>query len=751
MKISIISENRDLTDSLRDLIKESVDFVKVNVYRSETSFLEAEVVDSTDVIIYDRIGKLSDWRSFLGTINAKNPDGLLIYITDDSQRELTVEMIKANVYDILTPSTFGRIQSLLYRILKDIDDRANLRYLSREKDFNDYIANSSRSMLSIINRNYIYEKVNSTFCNAHNIKVESIVGKSLSEIWGHDTFKDKIQQNIDLCFAGNTIRYEADFNTPLFGSRYYEVVFRPISSGSGEINHLLAETFDITDLRLSQKIVNEMEEEFKKLKTNLPIGFLRCDPDGTIIHANKSFLKLMECDDEASLAGLSIQEFYAEKGLFKIHLAQLMNDRIRTFGRVPLYTFAGNEIACRISGFIVAGGSGEQSFIDFAFEDSSRELMLENRLLQAQKLETIGSLAGGLAHDFNNILTTISGYSEMLLDEVPQSTPAYEKIGKILAAVTKARSLTDQILTFSRQVEQEKVPVDVYEVLMETVGFFQSGKPSNVNINSDIKNINTHVYADPTQLFRVFLNLMTNAIQSMEAKGGTLSVSLAVVEGNLVRHDLNKDIVADEYSIITFEDTGIGMDPPLTQRIFEPYFTTRDVGKGTGLGLSVVHGIISEIEGEILVSSRKNKGSVFTVYLPVLKEYNEHNDKGQEGKKLLFITGNKHESRILSMALESTGYKLLFASDLNRFSTILSGERENPDLIIYMDDSEEIKSEDLMSLYLEKKISTPLILISNDDQFASKEKLVNSGIVKHLLNKPVSLKEIRNAIQMLLS
>jgi CheY-like chemotaxis protein len=286
---------------------------------------------------------------------------------------------------------------------------------------------------------------------------------------------------------------------------------------------------------------------------------------------------------------------------------------------------------------------------------------------------------------------------------------------------------------------------------METIGFVQSGKPSNVIIIADIKNINTNVYADPTQLFRIFLNLMTNAIQSMETKGGTLSVSLAVVEGNLVRHELNKDIVADEYSIVTFEDTGIGMDPPLTQRIFEPFFTTRDVGKGTGLGLSVVHGIISEIEGEILVSSRKNKGSVFSVYLPVSKEFDENHEKGHEGKKLLFITGNKHESRILSIALESAGYKLLFASDLNRFSSILSGDRDNPDLIIYMDDSKEIKVEDVVSLYSEKKIVTPLILISNDDQYASKEKLVNSGIVKHLLNKPVSLKEIRNAIQILLN
>jgi len=746
--ISIISGNSDLTENLTDLIKESVDFVKITVYRSESSFLETAAKVKTDLIISDRTGNISGWRSFLRKINDIKSDTLLIYIIEDGQKELIAEMIKANVYDILSPSSFIRIQPLLHRIMRDIYDRANLRYLSKEKDFNDHIANSSRSMLSIINRNYVYEKVNATFCSAHNVEVERIIGTSLSEVWGPDTFKSKIQQNIDLCFAGNTVRYEASFNTPLFCNRFYEVVFRPISKGSGEITHLLAETFDITDLRLSQKIINEMEEEFRKLETNLPIGFLRCDPDGTIIHANKAFLKIMECDDEASLPGLSINEFYTEKGLFDIHMHQLEDDKIKTFGRVPLYTSAGNEIACRISGFVVTGEDGKPSFIDFAFEDSSRELMLENRLLQAQKLETIGALAGGLAHDFNNILSTIFGYSEMLLDEMSKSSRSLEKIGKIITAVTKARSLTNQILTFSRQIEQEKISVSVYEVLMETLGFVESGKPSNVKIDADIININSNVYADPTQLFRVFLNLMTNAIQAMEEKGGTLSVKLAVVEGNLVRHDLNKDIVADEYSLITFEDTGVGMDPSLTQRIFEPYFTTREVGKGTGLGLSVVHGIVSEIEGEIIVSSKKNRGSVFSVYLPVSTENYDKPEKDLEGKKLLFITGNRYESRILSIALERVGYQLLFASDRNRFLRIMSDETEIPDLIIYMDDSEEIKAEDMISLYSKKKITTPLILISDNDQFLSKEKLVNSGITKQILNKPVSLKEIRNAIQM---
>ena len=247
--------------------------------------------------------------------------------------------------------------------------------------------------------------------------------------------------------------------------------------------------------------------------------------------------------------------------------------------------------------------------------------MLENRLLQAQKLETIGALAGGIAHDFNNILATISGYSEMLQEDLPKDSALSDKVSKIQGAVQKAQSIINQILTFSRQVEQEKIPVNVAEVLKETIGFIKSSIPSNIVIKSRIPKRNANVLADPTQLFRVFLNLMTNAIQAMEENGGTLSVSLAVVEGKFVQHELNKDIVADEYVLLTFKDTGKGMEPSLLNRIFEPFFTTREVGKGTGLGLSVIHGIITEMEGEILVSSRKEKGSIFYVYLPVVKEY----------------------------------------------------------------------------------------------------------------------------------
>jgi signal transduction histidine kinase/FixJ family two-component response regulator len=751
ISLAIISQDHGLVTVLKNMIQESLDFVRVTYYNSDFSFFEEISKDKTDVILLDQRNSSETWSSFLDELQRYGYDLFSVFYVDDCGSRKIVEMVKAGAYDIITPSSISRILPILQKILKEKNEKEQFRYLTTEKRFGDHIADNSRSMLSIINRDYVYEKVNATFCTAHTIKTEGIVGKSLEEIWGKETFESKIRQNIDLCFQGNIVRYEANFNTPIFGNRFFEVVFRPIKKETGQITHLLAETFDITDLRHSQKVVSDIEEEFKRLETNLPIGFLRCDNKGTIIHANRAFLKIMECEDEALIAGLEIQEFYVEKGLFLIHLSQMLDSEVKTFDRVSLYTCIGNEIVCRLSGFIVTSESGDPAFIDFALEDSSRELMLENRLLQAQKLETIGALAGGLAHDFNNILTTISGYSELILDEIPESSPIVEKVGKIQAALSKARSITDQILTFSRQVDQEKIHVGVSAVLKETIGFVKSGTKGNITFAENIDDGKAIVYADPTQLFRVFLNLFTNAIQAIGEKEGTISIKLEMVSGITVRHEQDKNIVADEYAIVTISDSGEGMEPSVMERIFEPYFTTRETGKGTGLGLSVVHGIIAEIEGFIRVSSKKDQGSVFSVYLPVIEKDDESDKELMKRRNLLFISGNRYESRILSLALEKSGYKILYTSDLNSFIKSVSRDQNLPELIIYMDDSEEIRPDDLINIYSSKKIKTPVILISDRNQLEAAEKIINLGIVKQRLIKPVSLKEIHSAIQLSLN
>jgi signal transduction histidine kinase/PAS domain-containing protein len=611
---------------------------------------------------------------------------------------------------------------------------------AREKGFSDQIIDSSRSMISIINREYAYEKVNSTFCAVHKILPESAIGRKLEDFWGKEIFGNILKNNIDQCFTGKTIKYEACFTTPLLGTRYFEVIFRPLIADSGKVTHVHAETFDINDLKKSRQELFKKDAELRNMEKCLPVGFIRCDAEGRITHLNRAFLKIIDQLDEAMVINTGLQSYYPE-GMLKLHIHQLSECKTKSFGIVSIINSKGKEIPCRVSAYLsIDNGSS----MDFAFEDCSRELMLEKRLMQAQKLETIGALAGGIAHDFNNILATISGYSEMLQEDLSGEREACDKITRIQSALTKAKSLIDQILTFSRQVEQEKIPVCIDEVLRETIGFVNSSIPANILLKSTFSARKVLVLADPTQLFRVFLNLMTNAIQAMES-GGTLTIKMKIIEGNFLKHELNKDIVADEYVLVTVRDTGIGMDPSLVERIFEPFFTTRETGKGTGLGLSVTHGIITEMEGEILVSSSKEKGSVFYVYLPVSKIFPE-TFPGKK-KKILFITGNKYESRILSLALRNKGFDLIYISDRPRLNKVLADKSQHPDLIIYMSDSRRIRQEDLLDLFNYHKINLPCILITDPDQELSEEKLLNSGIIKQILSKPVSLREITNAIQ----
>ena len=397
------------------------------------------------------------------------------------------------------------------RYLKKSDKPGTGKSESVENRVYSRVVDTSRSMISVINRNYRYERVNRTFTRAHKIPSGKIIGKTPGDLWGREAFERSIKPNIDRCFSGKTVKYEASFDTPLSGKRFFEVSFRPVRTAKGKITHLIAETHDVTSLISSQKATSELKKELRRM-----------------------------------------------------------------------------------------------------------ELDYEKRLLYARKLEALGVLAGGIAHDFNNILATVSGYTEMLLEDLPEESPSSHKARQILNAVGRARSLTEQILTFSRQGKQKKEVTSVGKILKESIEFVRAGTPPQVIIRTEIISGEVNVMADPAQLFRIFLNLMTNALQAMEGKAGSLSVGLSVVNGSELESELRKEKVAPRYALITFRDTGSGIDRAVMQKIFDPFFTTREIGKGTGLGLSVVHGTVSDMDGEIFVSSRKNKGTLFRLLLPVV-------------------------------------------------------------------------------------------------------------------------------------
>jgi len=229
---------------------------------------------------------------------------------------------------------------------------------------------------------------------------------------------------------------------------------------------------------------------------------------------------------------------------------------------------------------------------------------------------------GGIVHDLNTILMTISGYAGMMAEDLPENSPFKDTTLRIVSAVERARSLTDRLLASENQNQVDKIAVNIIDVLKESIDFALPSLPPGISLNCDIPPAEISVYAEPLQLLRVFLNLVTNAVHSMEGKGGILSVGVKVLDKNKVKSIIKKDIVSEKYVVISFSDSGPGIDTSLKGKIFEPYFTTKVHGKGTGLGLSVVREIVNELNGEAEATSGKNHGTVFDIYLPVYKEFN---------------------------------------------------------------------------------------------------------------------------------
>jgi PAS domain S-box-containing protein len=242
---------------------------------------------------------------------------------------------------------------------------------------------------------------------------------------------------------------------------------------------------------------------------------------------------------------------------------------------------------------------------------------LELQLRQAHKMEAIGTLAGGIAHDFNNILGAIVGYGELAQQRAPDGSALRRYLDGVMQAAERARALVDRILGFSRSGAAERVPVNVQQVVEETLELLRASLPPNVQLEAELKAANLAVIGDATRIHQVIMNLCTNAVQAMEMSGGTLKVGLDRVDLQARRAFSRGELQAGPYLRLTVSDTGSGIPPEAIDRIFEPFFTTKRVGQGTGLGLSLVHGIVADLEGVIELDTVVGRGTTVGIWLPM--------------------------------------------------------------------------------------------------------------------------------------
>jgi PAS domain S-box-containing protein len=385
--------------------------------------------------------------------------------------------------------------------------------------------------------------------------------------------------------------------------------------------------------------------------------------------------------------------------------------------------------------------------------DITEEVKLREQLIRAQKMEAIGTLAGGIAHDFNNILSAILGYTELAFHSTDESSPLRSHLSQVLMAGDRARRLVSQILAFSRHSEHEQLPVQVSLVVKEVMQLLRASLPSTLTIQQRVTAKTEMVMGDPTQIHQVLLNLCTNAAHAMRVGEGKLEVSL-VAEPASPAATADSQSRPQQNLRLTVRDTGHGIEPELLERIFEPYFTTKEPGEGTGLGLAVVHGIVKSHGGEIVVDSTVGEGTSFHVLLPVVSGEAEK-PIGSEpsplpGKEqILLVDDEEVLVKMFSKWLKRLGYEVTATTKSREALRWFKADSKRFDLVITDQTMPGMTGIELIRSLREECPDLPVILCTGFSEAVSPDTVDQLGNVKYL-SKPISIRSLANEVRALL-
>ncbi|MBF0307906.1 MAG: PAS domain S-box protein [Magnetococcales bacterium] len=397
----------------------------------------------------------------------------------------------------------------------------------------------------------------------------------------------------------------------------------------GELCIDAGEGFDEQEIRLLEELGNQVSLGITSLREGAERKRLAAAVDQTgdmviiftrdyaIAYVNPAFLNLMGID-RSSVLGMDICSLRpsVESGPGWTGLVDAMERGLHWQGRLVLETGQNGRITTDASCSPVRDPGHQLTHWVGVFRDVTRTERLEYRLRQAQKLEAIGTLAGGVAHDFNNILWVILGFTELAISQLSPDHGVVGHLKEVRQAGLRARDLIAQLLTFSRSGEAPARLIPLAPLVKETARFLSATLPASIKVVVRIETSDCMVRADPTRMHQVLMNLGTNGAQAMEEKGGLLELSMASVTLASAQAE-EMGLTAGSYCCLRVEDSGPGIAPHRIDQIFDPFFTTKEAGRGTGLGLSVVHGIVQQCGGAIKAENRSQGGARFTLFLPL--------------------------------------------------------------------------------------------------------------------------------------
>ena len=602
----------------------------------------------------------------------------------------------------------------------------------------------------VIHRNEVIEFANQTLCRLFGAASQrELQGRRISDFLTPES-ADLARQRISLMTSTRAILPPVmmdmvrDDGSALFAE-----------TASSTVTHA-GETAVLTVL-LDRTERREFEQEIQRLFTAIEQSedaFIITDGAMNVLYVNRAIAGFSPLTVEgfkgrhldALLAG-GQPEVLAE-------MKQALDNTEVWRGRIEVPTVDGGTNRLDMTVSPVVSPAGDVRNYVAVVRDVTREAELERKLRQSQKLEAIGTLAGGIAHDFNNILYAIIGYSDMALDELDDVGFPYECVQEIITAATRAAGLVKQILSFARQSEQAKAQVEILPIIKEVLKLIRSTLPSNIQIRQDLPDSRATIYADPTELHQVLMNLCTNGAQAMLASGGALTVTLREVEVDEETVSQHPQLVPGPHVLISIGDTGPGIPPDIADRIFEPFFTTKDFGQGTGMGLSVVHGIVTALNGIITVYNEPDAGATFNIYLPVAPGEPfkaEHDETGlvSGSEHILIVDDEEIIVTMLRQMLLKLGYRVSSFTDSGKALTAILADPQRFDVVITDQTMPDITGDVLARRILEARPEIPVILATGFSHTITEEQAGELGI-RAFLHKPVFKSDLARTLRQVL-
>jgi len=500
------------------------------------------------------------------------------------------------------------------------------------------------------------------------------------------------------------------------------------------------------------ELLRVSEERMRVVIESSPIGIRINKNEGQLVYVNPALIKMFGYERADEMLDLPIENLFApeDRELIKQSQRNQFNGK-----KTPFYSeLAGikkNGDRFDVKNYMaIIEYESEPAILVFVIDVSS-EKTLQNQLQQAQRREEIGTLAGGIAHDFNNILSSIIGFTELAKIKAKKyNADIHEDLDEVIRAGNRATKLVKQILAYSRQEEQKLRPTCIHPIIKEVLKMLRSSIPSTIEFRENITECGA-VMADATQIHQVMINLCTNAYHAMENESGILEVNLYEIYVEMADTYFDTNLFPAQYVKLTISDTGTGIEPSNLERIFDPYFTTKESGKGTGLGLSVVHGIVKSHNGAIRVYSTQGKGTTFNVYLPMIpaKEEPGPTDKGPfptGNEWILFIDDEAPIAEVNKKLLEQLGYKVTVRTSSLEALELVKANPDRFDLIISDITMPQMPGDKLALELMKIRPNIPIILSTGYSKRINVEKAMQLG-VKDFLLKPILISDMAHTIR----